>query len=227
MSDTNAEPMPIAMVSDVVCPWCFIGKSRLDKAVALCPDIPLSVHYRPFFLNEWIPREGLDRADYLTKKFGSVEAYSGIAGRVAQAAADEGLVYNRDKLKRQPNTLDCHRLIRWADASGQAGAVKQRLMDLYFTQGADLTQSETLVAAAADCGLDANAIRARLASGDDVETVIWEADDAKSAGIQGVPHFLIGGVYALSGAQEVEVLVQAINQAIQKRALSAKIFSSL
>jgi len=116
----NHQPVRIDVVSDVVCPWCFIGKRRLEKAIALNPDIPVEVHYRPYFLNDWIPREGIAREQYLTTKFGSPERYNGIAQRVRAAAAFEGLTYAVDKISRQPNTLDAHRLIRWADAIGKA-----------------------------------------------------------------------------------------------------------
>ena len=101
--------LPIDMVSDVVCPWCFIGKRRLEKAIALLPDVPVAVCFRPYFLNPWIPRAGISREEYLTTKFGSPERYRDIAQRVAQAAAAEGLTYALDSIKRQPNTLDCHR----------------------------------------------------------------------------------------------------------------------
>src|SRR5262245_51987905 len=123
--------MPIDVVSDIVCPWCFIGKRRLEKALALKPDIPAEVRWRPFFLNPWIPREGIDRKAYLERKFGSVERYQAIAQRVAAAAASEGLTYALDRISRQPNTLDAHRLILWArNAGGGPARMKQRLMDL-------------------------------------------------------------------------------------------------
>ena len=163
------------------------------KALALKPDIAVEVHWRPYFLNDWIPREGISREDYLTTKFGSAERYKGIAQRVAAAAAAEGLTYAMDKMKRQPNTLDCHRLIRWAEGIGKAAEMKQKLMDLYFTQGADLTDRETLVKAAADVGLDADDVRARLASDQDVAEIEQEAQSAKEAGIEGVPCFIFGG----------------------------------
>jgi predicted DsbA family dithiol-disulfide isomerase len=207
-----AKPVPIDIVSDVVCPWCFIGKRRLEKAIALIPEIPVEVRYHPYFLNDWIPREGIERADYLTRKFGSPEAYRGIAGRVAEAAASEGLTSAIDKIARQPNTLDSHRMIRWAEAQGKAPAMKQRLMDLYFTEGADLTDSEVLIQAAADVGLDADDVRARLASDADVEETTQAADAAKNAGISGVPTFIIGGRYAVSGAQAPETLAQVIRK---------------
>ncbi len=205
--------LPIDMVSDVVCPWCFIGKRRLEKAIALKPEIPVEVRFRPYFLNPWVARDGISREDYLTTKFGSPERYRSIAQRVAQAAAAEGLTYELDKIKRQPNTLDCHRLILWAGESGNAARMKQRLMDLYFTEGGDLTDRDVLVRAAADCGLDADLVRQRLADDTDVARVEREAESAKEAGIEGVPCFIFGGLMAVSGAQAPEYLAQAIERA--------------
>jgi predicted DsbA family dithiol-disulfide isomerase len=205
--------MPIDVVSDVVCPWCFIGKRRLEKALALVPGIPVEVRFRPYFLNPWVPREGISREEYLTTKFGSVARYDGIAKRVEQAAASEGLVYDRSKLKRQPNTTDCHRLILWAGNEGKAAAMKQKLMDLYFTEGGDLTDREVLVKAAADVGLDAARVRDKLASDVDVERVERDAESAKAAGIEGVPCFIFGGLIAVQGAQAPEQLASAIAQA--------------
>jgi predicted DsbA family dithiol-disulfide isomerase len=207
----------IDVVSDVVCPWCFIGKRRLEKALALKPDIPVDVRYHPYFLNPWVPREGMSRNDYLTTKFGSPERYKGIAGRVATAAAEEGLTYAVDKMARQPNTLDCHRLILWAQSTGKAPAMKQRLMDLYFTEGADLSDREVLVKAAADIGMDAAHVRDMLASDADVDRVEAAANAAKDAGIDGVPTFIIGGLAAVSGAQAPEMLAAAIEQVAAKR----------
>ena len=186
----DQKPVRIDVVSDVVCPWCFIGKHRLEKALALRPGVAVEVHWRPYFLNDWIPREGISREEYLTKKFGSPERYEGIAQRVTAAAAAEGRTYASDKVKRQPNTLDCHRLIRWAEVEGKAGEMKQKLMDLYFTQGADLTDRETLVTAAADVGLDPATVREGLASDQDVAAIEQEALSAKEAGIEGVPCFI-------------------------------------
>src|SRR5262245_17345443 len=218
MHAQNPAPLPIDVVSDVVCPWCFIGKHRLERALALLPpDLPVAVNFRPYFLNPWVPREGIDRKTYLETKFGSEERYAGIAKRVAAAAAAEGLTYAVDKMKRQPNTLDCHRLILWAAERGAAARMKQRLMDLYFTEGADLSDPEVLVKAAVDCGLDGETVRAKLASDADVERVQREADTAKEAGIDGVPTFIIGGVLAVSGAQSPEYLAQAITRAAAER----------
>ena len=212
---TAAAPHPsitVDVVSDVVCPWCYIGKRRLESALAELPDVDVQVRWHPFFLNPWVPREGISRDEYLTKKFGSVEAYGRISGRVVETAAAEGLEYKPGSVKRQPNTIDCHRLIHWADASGKAAAMKQRLMELYFRDGGDLTDPEVLVQAAADVGLDAADIRRRLASDEDVALISQQAEAAARAGVSGVPTFILGGKYGLSGAQPADQLAAAIRQ---------------
>jgi predicted DsbA family dithiol-disulfide isomerase len=213
---SDQQPLRIDVVSDVVCPWCFIGKRRLEKALQLAPDVPVEVHWHPYFLNDWIPPEGISRTDYLTTKFGSPERYKEIAQRVTAAAADEGLDYAADRLSRQPNTTDAHRLIRWAGGIGKAPEMKQKLMDLYFTEGADLTNAAVLVQAAADVGLDPEDVREALASDTDVEAVTREAQSAKEAGIEGVPCFIFGGRYAVSGAQAPEYLAQMIERVAQE-----------
>jgi predicted DsbA family dithiol-disulfide isomerase len=214
---TSDTPLAIDVVSDVVCPWCYIGKRLLEKAIALKPEIPVEVRFRPYFLNPWVPREGMSREDYLIKKFGSVERYNTNNNRVVEAAAYAGLTYARDKIKRQPNTLDCHRLILWAGASGNGARMKQRLMELYFSEGGDLSDREVLVKAAADCGMDSAKVRELLASDTDVEDVERQADSAKEAGIEGVPCFIFGGVVAVSGAQAPDFLADAMERALAER----------
>jgi predicted DsbA family dithiol-disulfide isomerase len=172
---STLKPLQIDIVSDVVCPWCYIGKRRIENALALTPDVPVEIHWRPYFLNSWVPREGISREEYLTTKFGLPEAYKGIAGRVVAAANEEGLVYRPDLVKRQPNTIDCHRLIHWADAQGKSAEMKQRLMELYFRDGGDLTDTNVLVQAAADIGLHADEVRRRLATDEDVELISAQA----------------------------------------------------
>ncbi len=209
---TAPAAVTLDVISDVVCPWCFIGKRRLEKALAQVPEIPVTVRWRAYFLNPWIAHEGISRAEYLTTKFGSVERYNQMAPRVVAAAAAEGLTYDYQRINRQPHTLDCHRLIHWADAAGRAGDMKQRLMDLYFTDGADLTDADVLVQAAADVGLDANVTRARLASDEDAQLITTLATRTAELGIDGVPTFILNGQYAVTGAQEAELLAQAIRQ---------------
>jgi predicted DsbA family dithiol-disulfide isomerase len=197
---STLKPLQIDIVSDVVCPWCYIGKRRIENALALTPDVPVEINWRPFFLNNWVPREGISRDEYLTAKFGSPEAYKNIAGRVVEAANEEGLTYRPELVKRQPNTIDCHRLIHWADAKGKSAAMKQRLMELYFRDGGDLTDIDVLVRAAADCGLDADDVRRRLATDEDVALISAQAKDASDKGISGVPTFVFAQKYAVSGA---------------------------
>jgi len=226
MPAAQASPlvMPIDVVSDVVCPWCFIGKRRLEKALALRPEIAAEVRWRPYFLNDWIPREGIDRKTYLERKFGSVERYATIAERVAAAARSEGLDYALDKIARQPNTLDCHRLILWARNTSDPGRMKQRLMELYFSEGADLTDTEVLVGAAVDCGMDGEVVRKLLASDADTARVEREAQAAKEAGVDGVPCFIFGNVLAVAGAQDPAYLAEAMSRAAAEyanRALAA------
>jgi predicted DsbA family dithiol-disulfide isomerase len=215
---TMKQPLVIDVVSDVVCPWCFIGKRHLETAIALVPDIGVEIRFRPYFLNPWVQREVMSRQDYLAAKFGSVERYNANSQRVIDTAARAGLLYARDKIKRQPNTLDCHRLIRWAGETASAASMKQRLMELYFSEGGDLTDREVLVQAAVDCGLDAESVRARLASDEDVAQVEADANAAKEAGIDGVPCFIFGGLLAVSGAQPPETLAQAIERAASELA---------
>ena len=179
------KPLRLDIVSDVVCPWCYIGKKRIENALALVPDVPVEVNWRPFFLNSWVPREGISRDEYLTAKFGSPEAYKGIAGRVVAAAGEEGLSYHPELVKRQPNTIDCHRLIHWAEAKGKA---------------------------AADCGLDADDVRKRLATDQDVDLISSQAQEAADKGISGVPTFVFAQKYAVSGAQPADQLARAIRQ---------------
>lgn len=209
---STLKPLQIDVVSDVVCPWCYIGKRRIESALALVPDVPVELNWRPFFLNSWVPREGISREEYLTTKFGSVDAYKAIAGRVVTAAAGEGLEYNPDRVRRQPNTIDCHRLIHWADVEGKAAAMKQRLMELYFRDGGDLTDPNVLVQAAADIGMDADDVRRRLATDEDVALISAQAKDASDKGISGVPTFVFAQKYAVSGAQPAEQLARAIRQ---------------
>lgn len=214
MSTSSDERVPVhvEVVSDVVCPWCYIGKRRLELAASLAPEVDLQINWRPYFLNPWIPREGIDRQTYLETKFGSAERYNVIAELVAAAAAIEGLPYAPDRMARQPNTLDCHRIILWSRSASDPAIVKQRLMELYFAEGGDLSDPKVLIKAAADCGMDADLVRRLLASDADVDRIESEANSAKEAGIDGVPCFIFGGSVIVTGAQSPEYLAHAIRR---------------
>ncbi len=197
----SASALTIDVISDVV---CLVVLYR--QAVPGAGDRVQSRHpgrgALPALFPEppGVPPGGISREEYLITKFGSVERYNSNNTRVVEAAAAAGLSYNRDRIKHQPNTLDCHRLILWAGRAGKAAAMKQRLMELYFSEGGDLTSTDVLFGAAADCGLDGEEVRALLASRQDVEEVEHAAESAKEAGIDGVPYFIIGGMIALSAS---------------------------
>jgi predicted DsbA family dithiol-disulfide isomerase len=212
MAQSELPSVHVDVVSDVVCPWCYIGKRRLEMATALTPEIAVEVNWRPYFLNPWIPREGIDRQTYLETKFGSAERYAVMAERVVTAAAIEGLPFAIDNISRQPNTLDCHRLILWSRSAMDPGVMKQRLMELYFAEGADLSDPKTLIRAAAECGMDGDLVRRLLASDADVDRVENDALGAKEAGIDGVPCFIFGGSLVVTGAQSPEYLANAIQR---------------
>ena len=209
--------LSIDVVSDVVCPWCFIGKRRLEKALTLCPDLDVEVNWRPFFLNPWVPPEGMSRTAYLEAKFGSVERYQQNMPRMVAAGAQEGIPFAFEKMQWQPNTLDCHRLLRWALEDNVQPALKERLMVLYFIDGADLRDAEVLVQAAVACGMNGESVRARLASDADKAEVTAEAQSASESGISGVPCFILGNAFAVSGAQDVETLANAMYRAVATR----------
>jgi predicted DsbA family dithiol-disulfide isomerase len=222
MAESAARPAThVEVISDVVCPWCYIGKHRLEGALALDPDVDVAINWRPYFLNDWIPREGIDRQTYLETKFGSAERYGAIAERVAIAAAMEGLPYAPAKISRQPNTLDCHRLILWARSATDPARVKQRLMELYFAEGADLSDPKVLIQAAVDCGMDGDLVRRLLASDADVDRIEGEVNSAKEAGIDGVPCFIFGGSVIVTGAQSPEYLASAIARSAGKTRVKA------
>ncbi len=208
-------PVVIDVVSDVVCPWCYIGKRRLERALELRPDVAVEVRYRPFFLNPWVPAEGMSRSDYLTTKFGSPERYLANASKIAEVAAEDGLTYAYDRIERQPNTLDAHRLILWAPDSAK---MNQYLMRLYFSDGADLSDRKVLVDAAVANDLDRATVERDLASDRDVELVTREAARASEVGINGVPFFILNNRIGVSGAQTPEFLAQAIDKAREEAA---------
>ena len=213
MTDATAPAsVYVDVVSDVVCPWCYIGKRRLEGALALVPDVTVAINWRAYFLNDWVPREGIERQTYLETKFGSADRYAVIAERIAAAAAMEGLPYHPEKISRQPNTLDCHRLILWSRSATDPGRMKQRLMELYFAEGADLSDSKVLIQAAVDCGMDGDLVRRLLASDADVDRIESDASSAKEAGIDGVPCFIFGSSVIVTGAQSTEYLASAIER---------------
>jgi predicted DsbA family dithiol-disulfide isomerase len=212
MSESGGKTkLTVDVVSDVVCPWCFIGKRRLESALAMTPDLDIDLRWRPFQLDSTIPPGGISRAEYVERKFGDRAA--SIYDRVRAAGAEDGIPFAFEKIARSPNTLDAHRLLRWARDACCQSLLKERLLRMYFIEGADVGDHEVLLKAAVDCGMDAESIRMRLASDLDVENVRAEIDHIHKLGVNGVPFFILGGRFGVSGAQPPEALAAAMRQA--------------
>ncbi|MCC6468202.1 MAG: DsbA family oxidoreductase [Alphaproteobacteria bacterium] len=199
--------MRIDIFSDVICPWCFIGKRRLEKALALRPQAEPKVHWRAFQLNPGMPAEGMERSAYLAAKFGGPEAAQRIYDTVRAAGQRSGVDFAFDRIRRTPNTVAAHRLIRFADRFGRQDATVEALFRAYFLGGRLIGTVDALVEIAAEAGLDVHAARAFLQSDEETEAVLAEDVHARQLGIGGVPCFIVDGRYALSGAQEPEAFL--------------------
>lgn len=211
MSEANS--ITVDVVSDVVCPWCFIGQKRLDKAIA-ASGVEVHVHWRPFQLDPTIPPEGKDRRDYMLGKFGSEDRIREIHARIQPLGAAEGIAFDFDAIKVAPNTLDAHRVIRWAGAAGEdvQNRLVRRLFQLNFEQGKNLGDHAVLIEAAREAGMDAAIVETLLPTDSDVEAVRTEIATASRMGVTGVPCFLLEGKYAVMGAQDADTLADAIGQ---------------
>jgi predicted DsbA family dithiol-disulfide isomerase len=199
--------MRIDIFSDVICPWCFIGKRRLEKALALRPRADVHIHWRAFQLNPGMPEDGMERGAYLAAKFGGPEAAQRIYDTVGAAGLRTGVNFAFDRIRRTPNTVAAHRLIRFADRFGKQDATVEALFQAYFQDGRLIGDKTVLAEIAAEAGLDANATSDFLAGGEETEAVLAEDVYARQLGIGGVPCFIVDGRYALSGAQEPEAFL--------------------
>ncbi|MEA1651001.1 DsbA family oxidoreductase [Nitrospirillum sp. BR 11164] len=198
--------MLIEIVADFVCPWCYIGKRRLERALAQRPTQQPEVRWLPFQLDPDTPPSGIDRTIDQLSKFGSVERIRQVNTLLEQTAAAEGLTLNLDRIHRTPNTLDAHRLLRHADANGQGGAHTQELaaalQAAFFRDGRDIGDRAVLAAIAGEVGLDADAAAAFLHSDADRDALRQALATVRQLGIQAVPCFIFNRLYSLSGAQE-------------------------
>jgi len=208
----------IDVVSDVVCPWCYVGKHRLEAALALRPDVETEIHWRPYFLDPRVPREGMARVDYLSRKFGSDERIRPAHERLSRLGREEGIEFRFERITWQPNTLDAHRLIGWAEEAGRAGAIVEKIFSLFFTEGADLSKRETLLLAAQAGGLDVESVRRDLAGERDVAAVEKAATSAAERGISGVPFFIFNNRFAVAGAQPPDMLAEAMDKTLAEAA---------
>ena len=196
--------MHIDIVSDVICPWCFIGKRRLERALQLRPELQPSIGWRAFQLNPDMPADGMNRQDYLAIKFGGAAQARRIYTAVEQAGAAEGIDFAFDRIRRTPNTVDAHRLIRFASMEGNAGSMVEALFRAYFLEGRDIGARGGLAEIAHEAGFERRAAESWLAGEAGRDAVLAEDRAARRAGIEGVPCFVVDGGYALSGAQEPE-----------------------
>ena len=210
---TERDPIRIDIVSDVMCPWCYIGKRRIEAAQALVPDIAVSLHWQPFQLDATLPAEGKDRRLYLEEKFGGPERADEIYARVREAGQSVGIPFAFDRITRSPNTLDAHRLILWASVTDRQDEVVERLFSAYFVEGKDLTQAETLIDIGVAAGMDRDKLAEALASDIDRDTVGRGIETAHRVGIQSVPTFIIDNRFLAMGAQPAEVLANALREA--------------
>lgn len=207
-------PLSIDVVSDVVCPWCYIGKRRLEAALQGRGET--RVRWHPFQLNPDIPPGGIGRREYLEAKFGGPERAREIYARVEAVGREVGIPFDFERIARQPNTLDAHRLIDWGQATdtGRAGPLVERLFHAFFLEGADLGAQDVLACLAGEAGYDESAARVHLASGVGRDDVAAADARTRALGIGGVPFFIFNQRLAVSGAQPPAILAEAMDQAL-------------
>ena len=214
------QSLTVDIVSDVVCPWCFIGQKRLRRAIEMVPDVALHIRWRPFQLDATIPAGGMDRKQYMLSKFGSEERLREIHARIEPLGEAEGIKFDFGAIKVSPNTLDAHRIIRWAASAGDGvqDRLARRLFELYFEEGRNVGDHAVLVEAAREAGMDAALVESLLPTDADRDAVAAEAATASRMGITGVPCFLFENKYAVMGAQDAETLASAIRQLADAKA---------
>ena len=209
--------MTVDVISDVVCPWCFIGRRRLGEALALLvvdePQLRPLVSWHPFQLNPDLPREGISRRAYVETKFGGARRAADIYDRVRAVGKSVGIDFAFERIERQPNTFDAHRLISWAQAQGDAEEVVERLFRAYCLEGRLIGDREVLAAIAFEAGLSEDTARDYLATEEGVDAIAGMDRRVRELGVSGVPFFIFDGKVAVSGAQEALVLVEAMREA--------------
>lgn len=213
------QKLEIDVISDVMCPWCYIGKTNLDTAIEQMKDLEVEVRWRPYQLDGTLPKEGIDRAEYLNKKFGGEAGAQEVYGRIKNAGKSLNIDFNFDAIKVSPNTMDAHRVILWA--GGQNIEIQnnlvERLFELFFLEGGHIGLDEVLVKAAEHAGMDGQIVDDLLKTENDKESVAEQIEHARKMGITGVPCFIVDNKYAVMGAQPPEQLMEAMNHAIAER----------
>ena len=209
--DQRRGRVKIDLVFDTVCPWCYVGKRRLERALALRPGFRPNLHWRPYILNPNIPPEGMDHQTYLNRKFGNPTRIQRMQGAVAKAGADVGIDFAFDSIQFTPNTLHSHRLIRYAARTGHEGAMVEAIYNAYFCQGRDISNIAELTEISEEVGLPPAEIASYLQSDCDITATINDNAHVHHMGITGVPCLIINGEYAMAGAQDSDILVRLMD----------------
>jgi len=209
------ETARLDIISDAICPWCYIGKRQLERALPMLAeqDLTLSVHWHAFQLNPDMPAEGVDRREYRLKKFGSAERIAEMDQRIVEAAAGVGLDFHPDRMLRTPNTVAAHRVIWLAERQGVQDAVVEALFRAFFTEGADIGDAETLASVADGAGLPRELVLTMLAGDEGRREVLAEDAMARNSGLNGVPSFVMQGHVLFSGAVPADAMAEAFGKA--------------
>ena len=206
------DAIKLDIISDPICPWCYIGKTHLDKAIAAQPDHPFQIEWHPFQLNPDMPAGGMDRRVYLEGKFGGKEGAVRAYAPVLEHAEAAGLNIDFEAIKHTPNTLDAHRLIHWAGIEGRQTAAVSALFDAYFVQGRDIGDHEVLADIADSIGMDAAVVLKLLKSDADVEDIRTRDAHSRKMGVNSVPTFIVANQHAVPGAQPPELWAKVISE---------------
>ena len=205
--------LSVDVISDVICPWCPLGKRRLEKAIVSYGK-PVTVRWHPFQLNPAMPKDGISRREYRIGKFGSWKRSMELDANIVAVGMQEGIHFDFDRMERTPNTLDAHRLIWLSDGEGIQDAVVEALFLAYFTEGRDICNQQTLIDVVAEAGLDRARTKATLNSDEGMDAIKEAGEQARRFQVNGVPFFIINSEITLSGAQSPDVFVVAFNRAI-------------
>ena len=209
----------IDIISDPICPWCYIGKTRLDRALELSPTHNFIIEWHPFQLNPTMPKDGMDRREYLEAKFGGQKEAIEVYSNIDKTATETGLSLNFGGIKRTPNTIDAHRLIHWAGIEGRQNSIIDRLFKAYFQEGRDISEHSVLTRIASAAGMDQDVVRSLLKSDADKEDIKARDTNARKRGIQGVPAFVVANEYVIQGAQTIDIwdnIIKEIQEVISK-----------
>ena len=210
--------MRIDIVFDTVCPWCFVGKRRFDRALKMRPNLKPEVRYRSFLLNPDLPANGVDRREYLERKFGGSHQFDRIAEALTYTGRGEGIAFALDKIKRTPNSANSHRLVRLAHTLGRQHEAVEILFTAYFERGLDIGNVEVLIRLAEELGVERTTAHAHLSGDNDLNAVYTENARMHRLGITGVPCYIFNDGRAIAGAQESEILVRMLDMAVAQDA---------